>query len=122
MVRRMFYQKESNLAQPRSQGTQVSFLALPLTSYVALGKPCNLESLLTPQKIRMIIGIRRQFINALINRRWDVGDGAVVIHPGSQTTPVLSAPLQGLPSPVRPQEQGRGRAPARREGNSASAT
>lgn len=50
MVRRMFYQKESNLAQPSSQGTQVSFLALPLTSYVALGKLCNLESLLTPQK------------------------------------------------------------------------
>lgn len=49
MVRRMFYQKESNLAQPRSQGTQVSFLALPLTSYVALGKLCNLESLLTPK-------------------------------------------------------------------------
>lgn len=62
MVRRMFYQKESNLAQPRrehyclvctaqprSQGTRVSFLALPLIPRVALGKLCNLESLLTPQ-------------------------------------------------------------------------
>lgn len=61
-VRRTFYQMESNLAQPRreryclvstaqpsSQGTQVSFLALPLTSCVALGKLCNLESLFTPQ-------------------------------------------------------------------------
>lgn len=48
MVRRMFYQKDSNLAQPRNQGTQVSFSALPRTSYVALGKLCNLESLLTP--------------------------------------------------------------------------
>lgn len=63
----------------------------------------------SPQKnkIRMIIGIRRQFINALINRQRDAGDRAILIHPGSQTIPVLSALLQGLPSPVGPQKQGR---------------
>jgi len=88
---------------------------------MALGKRRNLESLFTP-KIRIIIGIRRQFISALTNRRWDVRDGAVLIHPGSQTAPVPSAPLQGLPSPVRPQEQGTGRAVARQEGYPVSST
>lgn len=130
-VRGMFYQKESNLAwpcrehyclvsiaQPRQQGTWVSSLALPLTC-MALGKLSNLGSLFTPpkKKFRMIIGIRRQFINALINRRQDARDGAVLIHPGSQTTPVLSAPLQGLPhpSPRDPSNRAEGSNGARRE-------
>lgn len=104
IVHGRFYPKESHLAQlwsesycllstaqARCQGIQVSSLALPLTSCMALGKLSKLESLFaTPHpppkknKMRIIIGIRRQFINVLINGR-NAGDRDVLIHPGSQT-------------------------------------